>query len=274
VNQNGSTTSVPRADGGWAQEISLDVEWAHAIAPAANILLVEANSNSLSDLLAAVDYAAAHASVVSMSWGSSEFASELSYDSHFNASGVTFVASSGDSGGVQEWPAVSPSVLSVGGTSLALNADGSWKSESGWSGSGGGTSAYEARPSYQGGLSFSNRSSPDVAYNADPNTGVAVYDSYRFQGRSGWMVFGGTSAGAPQWAALIGIANAGRATPLDGRSQTLEAIYNGQVLSGHFHDITSGQTSSSILAGPGYDQITGMGSPFSAQSIIDDLILV
>jgi subtilase family serine protease len=116
---------LPRANVGWAEEISLDVEWAHAIAPAAKIMLVEASSNSLSALLGAVDYATNHgAQVVSMSWGSNEFSGETAYDFHFNHPGVTYVASAGDVGGVTEWPAVSPNVVSVGGTSLKVDTSG------------------------------------------------------------------------------------------------------------------------------------------------------
>src|SRR5262249_11683395 len=142
---------LPKTDAGWAMEIALDVEWAHAMAPGANILLVEAKSASLSDLLSAVDYARSQPGVVavSMGWGSSEFKSETIYDTYFTTpaghGGVTFVASSGDSGAWYgpEWPASSPKVLAVGGTSL-VTADslGTWKKETGWSGSGGGLSAF------------------------------------------------------------------------------------------------------------------------------------
>jgi subtilase family serine protease len=153
VNQTGGT-SYPAADstGGWELEESLDVEWANALAPGANLLLVEANSANETDLLAAIDYAAGHVNVVSMSWGGSEFSGETSYDSHFSRAGVAFVASSGDSGAPASWPAASPNVLSVGGTALTLGAGNVWSSEVGWSGSGGGPSAYEAQPSYQTGV--------------------------------------------------------------------------------------------------------------------------
>jgi len=167
VNQSGGT-SYPARDSGWGVEISLDVEWAHAIAPGANILLVEANSNFYSDLLAAVDYARNQpgVSVVSMSWGGSEFSGETSYDSHFTTpsghAGVTFVASSGDSGTISD-PAVSPHVVAVGGTTLTIGAGKSYVGETAWSGSGGGISAYEPRPGYQVGMSTSGwRTNPDV----------------------------------------------------------------------------------------------------------------
>src|SRR5439155_25939585 len=117
--------SQPPADGGWAQEISLDVEWAHAIAPQANILLVEAANSSLTNLLGAVDYAVAHgAAAVSMSWGAADFSAESTFDSHFNVTGVTFLASSGDTGGQVLYPSASPAVVSVGGTTLPLDGSG------------------------------------------------------------------------------------------------------------------------------------------------------
>ena len=263
--------SRTQANGGWAQEISLDVEWAHAMAPGAHILLVEAKSASLSNLLSAVDYARKQSSVtvISMSWGASEFSSESSYDSYFTTpsghAGVTFIASSGDNGSPAGWPAISSNVIAVGGTSLYLNSDNTWSSETGWSGSGGGTSAYESIPAYQTPyLSGTKRGNPDVAYDADPYTGFAVYDSYAYQGMSGWLQFGGTSAGSPQWAALIAITNQGRVlggrATLDGGTQTLPAIYG--LPGSDFHDITSG-SNGGYSAGAGYDEVTGRGSPIA-----------
>ncbi len=179
---------------------------------------MEANSASLGDLLTAVNYARQQAgvSVVSMSWGGSEFNGETAYDSYFTTPAghapVTFVASSGDSGGDGEWPAVSPNVLSVGGTALSMNSSSVRTSETAWSGSSGGVSAYESEPAYQTGVqSTGRRTTPDVAYDANPNTGVAIYDSVSYAGQSGWFTVGGTSAGSPQWAALMAIANQGRA---------------------------------------------------------------
>jgi subtilase family serine protease len=272
VSQNGNTRNLPKANGGWAQETSLDVEWAHAVAPGAKIVLVEASSNSFSNLLAAVDYAHKIGDVVSMSWGSNEFSGETSssYDGHFlsGSRSVTFIASAGDSGGVRSWPAVSSNVLSVGGSSLYLNTDNTYSHEDSWSSSGGGTSAYESKPGYQAALGYSKRSTPDVGYNANPYTGVAVYDSYRYNGASGWMVFGGTSAGAPQWAGLIAIANQGRTTRLDGPSQVLPAIYSLSPTDGtYLHDVTTGQSSSTTKAAVGYDQVNGQGTPVASQLV-------
>ena len=244
VDQNGGT-NYPPADQGWGLEISLDVEWAHAMAPGASILLVEAT-----DLLAGVNYARnlPGVSVVSMSWGGSEWSSESAYDSDFTTpaghSGITFVASTGDSGssGAPEYPSASPNVLAVGGTQLSTDSLGDYLSETGWTGSGGGISAYESQPAYQQGVvtqSSSMRTVPDAAYNASSSSPYAVYDS---SSEPGWIEVYGTSAGAPQWAALVAIADQGRAlagqSSLDGPSQTLPMLY--QLPGSDFHDITSG----------------------------------
>jgi subtilase family serine protease len=302
VNGNGGS-KLPSNDPGWAGEISLDVEWAHAIAPDANILLVEANSDSLADLLTAVDTArnAAGVSVVSMSWGGSEFFSfngseftgETQDDFHFTTpaghQGVTFVASAGDSGvfsGV-EWPAVSPNVVSVGGTSLYTNADGSYNTETSWQGTSGGYSQIEPTPTYQQVANPADaRSSPDVGYVADPNTGVAVYDSFADGTFVGWQVVGGTSVGAPQWSALIAIADQGRAISglgtLDGASQTLPVLYSLYRAPGtsdystyttDFNDVidpSRGHRFFNSGATAGYDTLTGLGSPI-APKIVDAL---
>jgi hypothetical protein len=255
----------PAGDTGWGVEMSLDVEWAHAIAQGANILLVEALDNSFTNLFNAVDYAATQAGtvVVSMSWGSTEFPGENSYDSNFTTSGVTFVASSGDSGSVVSYPAASPNVLAVGGTTLRIDSSGKWLGETGWSGSGGGISSQESKPTYQTNVpqSATQRTSPDVAYDANLSTGFSVYDSY---GYPGYLQVGGTSAGAPQWAALIAIADQGRSTPLSS-SGTLNGLYSllnskNQIDTTKLHDITSG-SSGKYKAAAGYDLVTGLGSP-------------
>jgi subtilase family serine protease len=277
VNDLGGSTTDP----GWALETALDVEWAHAVAPGARILLVEAASDSLSDLISAVSYASRQpgVSVVSMSWGGNEFWGESSYDSTFTTpsghSGVTFVAASGDSGAWSgpSYPAVSPNVLAVGGTSLSLSANNAYGSESGWIGSTGGFSGYdsywwtyESAPSYQTstlqavGLYYGTRTTPDVSFNADPNTGVAVYDSVSYSGQSGWFQLGGTSAAAPAWAGLIAITDQGLATggkgPLSG-TQAQAGLY--ALPSSDFHDVVSGFNG--YRATYGYDLVTGLGSP-------------
>ncbi len=203
-------------DPGWALETALDVEWAHAVAPAANIMLVEAQPD-LANLFSAVTFASQQpgVSVVSMSWGTGEFAGENAYDSTFTTpaghTGITFVASSGDQG-TTLYPSASPNVLSVGGTTLSVSSQGQYLSETGWSGSGGGYSPYEAKPSWQtNNLSSNARTTPDVAFDANPATGVSVYSSVHYNGQSGWFTVGGTSVGAPSWAGLIAIANQGLA---------------------------------------------------------------
>jgi hypothetical protein len=263
-----------KIDAGWALETALDVEWAHAIAPDANIVLVEASSDSLSALLGAVSYARnlAGVSVVSMSWGTSEFSSETQYDSVFTTpsghENITYVAASGDTSAADgvEYPSASPDVLSVGGTTLDVSSDGTFISESAWSGSTGGFSLYESEPSYQTstlesvGLSDGVRTTPDVAFNADPDTGLSVYDSIAYDGQSGWFVLGGTSAAAPAWAGLIAIADQGLATGGVGTLSTTEALTDLYSLpSSDFNDITTG--SNGYAATAGYDLVTGLGTP-------------
>jgi subtilase family serine protease len=270
VNQAGGS-SLPQSNRGWTGEIALDVEWAHAIAPAANILLVEASSATSSALDAALDYArnAAGVTVVSNSWGGSEYSGEKSEDVHFTTpaghAGITFTVAAGDDGAGAEYPSSSPDVLSVGGTSLRLTCSGSWSSESVWSGSGGGPSRYEGTPSYQTGLGLADRGAPDVSYDANPYTGFAVYDTF---GGSGWAEYGGTSAGAPQWAALIAIADQGRALAGKGSlANAQDALYS--LSRSDFHDITSG--SNGYAAKTGYDLASGLGSPI-ANLVIRDLV--
>src|SRR5271157_1109460 len=266
-NLGASTTNA-----GWALEESLDVEWAHAVAPGANIVLVEAPSASLSYLFSAVSSASKlpGVSVVSMSWGTTEFWGESAYDSIFTTpaghAGVTFVDASGDSGAWDGpiYPSVSPNVLAVGGTTLTA-AGGTYGSETGWSGSTGGFSGfdsdgqtYEPEPSYQTAtlqavrLSSGTRTTPDVSFNADPNTGVAVYDSVPYSGQSGWFQVGGTSAATPAWAGLVAIANQGLATGGQGSLYNTQAQTDLYALpSSDFNDITTGFNG--YYATPGYD---------------------
>jgi subtilase family serine protease len=266
---------TPATDSGWAMEISLDVEWAHAIAPGAKIVLVEASSNSLGNLLSGVSYAVGTgAKQVSNSWGSSEFSTESSYDSYYNSPTTSFFVSSGDGGHGVEWPAASPYVVSVGGTTLTTSSTGAWESETAWADSGGGISAYEKEPSYQTNFNINTngyRAVPDVAYDGNPSTGVYVYDSVPIDGESGWWIVGGTSAGAPQWAAISAIANSQNANLASASFGTSNALYgaasgapSGTPYASNYHDITSGSNGncgSVCDAGPGYDEVTGLGSP-------------
>ena len=266
----------------WAVEISLDVEWAHAMAPEANILLVEASSNSYAALMTAVGYAAQHANVVSMSWGGSEFSGETgaAYDSVFASyPNVTFVASAGDSGtlGGPEWPSSSPDVLAVGGTTLSISATTSGgattysiASQGVWNDGGGGVSGYETEPFYQdqdGYNSDNLRTTPDVSYDANPNSGVSFYDSY---GYGGWLEVGGTSVGAPQWSAIVALADQARlkaGLPVLGTAQLESDLYglassppSGTTYGTYFYDVTSGKDGK-YSATSGYDLATGLGTP-------------
>jgi subtilase family serine protease len=268
------------ANKGWALEESLDVQWAHAIAPGAKILLVEARSAGLSDLMSAVDYARKQPNVasVSMSWGGGEFSGQTSYDTHFTPGGnnaaVSFFASSGDEGSGVQWPASSTNVIGVGGTTLKTDSAGNITSESAWSGSGGGVSAQVSLPTFQQGygLAGNKRQIPDVSYDADPATGFPVYDSYGYSGQRGWFQVGGTSAGAPQWAAInavnaaAGSGFAGAKLYTDGKADALaEAAHQATQ---YFNDIVTGANGSCgtlCIAGPAYDTVTGLGSPASYQ---------
>ena len=285
VSQTGSTTKLPSGDTGWGLEVALDVEWAHAIAPGATILLVEANSASESDLLTAVKYAATQATYpvaqVSMSWGGGEFSGQSGYDSYFQAPGVSYFASAGDSGEAVDFPAVSPYVTGVGGTTISLDQAGDKLSETSWSGSGGGVSADTGRPSFQDGFEAAGgRGVPDVSYDANPSSGVAVIDSAYF-GNSNPRGVGGTSAGSPQWAGLMALANQGRAaaglsTVATGQTYgTNSALYalagpgTYTNAGGDYTDITSG--SNGVSAAAGYDNVTGLGSPV-ANNLIPALV--
>ena len=250
------------ANSNWAYETTLDVEWAHAIAPEAKILLIEAPTPSGANLVSAIDYANKQSGIVSvsMSFGGAEFSEESSYDSHFkNSSGAPYFASSGDSGYGASWPAASPNVVSVGGTTLSLNGDGSVRSEIAWTGSGGGVSAYEKAPAYQTDYSIPKaggmRAIPDVAYDADPASGFPIV-------RGGvWRTVGGTSAGAPQWAAIAALGSgAGNAAFYADKASANSAQY--------FRDITSGTNGDCgyfCTARKQYDYVTGLGTPRTVQ---------
>ena len=255
VNQTGGS-KYPRANSGWALEISLDVEIAHALCPNCKILLVEATSNSFSNLLAAEDYARAHANVVSNSWGGGESSGEISYDSHFNHPGKPITFSSGDNGYGVEYPAASQYVTAVGGTTLILNANNTRNNETVWSGAGSGCSAYEPKPSWQNDTRCIRRTVADVAADADPNTGAAIYDSVTYQGQAGWFQVGGTSLASPIIASAYALAGNG-ANTVDG-SYPYSHLYLFDVTSGG-----NGSCSGSYLCTGevGYDGPTGNGTP-------------
>jgi subtilase family serine protease len=267
VYENGAK---PPADstGGWELEESLDIEWAHAMAPNAKIVLFEAASTSFSDLLTAVAAATSYVDgngskvkEVSCSWSSSEFSGENSYDSSFSSTNVVYFASAGDSGAPAGYPSASPYVVSAGGTTVNTNSSGAFTSEVAWNSGGGGPSAYETRPSFQSGISSivgSWRGTPDLSYDANPSTGASVYDSYPYSGTSyTWWVVGGTSLSSP---ALAGVANlaATAAGSFPAGSQALLTTIYSKLGTANFRDITSGNNG--YAAGTGWDFVTGVGS--------------
>ena len=253
VNQNGVQGSYPRGEAGWGQEISLDVDMASAICPNCKILLVEAQTNSFSNLMSAVDTAAKlGANTISNSYGGSEFSSEASYESHYHHPGVT--VSSGDNGYGVEFPASSQYVTAVGGTSLNRDSSARGWSEKAWGGTGSGCSAYVSKPSWQTDGGCSRRTVADVSAVADPNTGVAVYDTFR---KSGWLVFGGTSVASPIVAGIYALA---------GNTATTTAGSYPYSHTSSLFDVTSGSNGSCggsyLCTGlVGYDGPTGLGTP-------------
>jgi hypothetical protein len=298
LNQYGQPTSLPTTDpsgagvDNWEVEEALDVEWVHAITPGAQIILVEANSQSPSDLMAAVATAASQpgVSVVSLSWGFPEgiaisAGDEATYNGTFTTPGVTFVASTGDHGTADpEYPAYSPNVVAVGGTSLYLNANNSYNSETGWGynsssqgtfiGSGGGLSLYEPEPAYQQGVqSTGSRTTPDVSLDADPATGAWIADLYNQGPSSPFQAVGGTSVSAPVWAGLLTLVNQGRVaagkSTLNSSSptETQTALYS--LSRSDYNSITSGFNG--YTANLGYNLVTGLGTPV-ANSLVSDLV--
>ncbi|QUQ65835.1 S53 family peptidase [Kutzneria sp. CA-103260] len=249
----------PRANGGWAQEVSLDLDMASAICPQCNVLLVEAGSASLANLGTAVNTAVKlGANAVSNSYGGSESASEARSEStYYNHPGVAITASSGDGGYGVEFPAASRYVTAVGGTSLSKAGNSRGWSETAWSGAGSGCSGHITKPSWQTDSGCANRTVADVSAVADPNTGVAVYDSTSYQGRKGWLVFGGTSVASPIIGSIYALA--GNASSLTYAS----SIYNH---TGALYDVVGGSNGSCggtylCAAVSGYDGPTGLGTP-------------
>ncbi len=290
-----ATGIQPTSNCSWNVEEALDMEWAHAMAPYAQIVLVLAASSNLPDVFSAISVASNEVvcgrmscestyrlnddklgaisgegtgeGEVSISWGGPEFAGEADFDGYFTKLGVVYVAAIGDTGGTVNYPASSPYVVSAGGTSLHFTGTASgwaFSSESAWADGGGGKSRYEPRPAYQDGITLvgSMRGTPDLSFDADPNSGPIIYDSTACNGRVGWMDTGGTSVAAP---ALAGILNStGRF--YSSTANALDMIYAAykttSMYSSDYHDITVG-TSGPYSAGPGWDFTTGVGSPLT-----------
>jgi subtilase family serine protease len=266
ISQTGSTTKLPRNDGGWAQEISLDLDMVSAACPACKILLVEASTPSFANLGAAVNKAASTPGVVAISnsYGGTDTAAMSAY----NHPGIAITASTGDNGyGVQS-PASFPGVVAVGGTSLyrTPSPDGRAWSESAWNGAGSGCSSINAKPVWQTTVTQCGRkANADVSAVADPATGVAVYDSYSYQGYSGWMVFGGTSASSPIIASVY--AQGSAVAAVQAGTYANVAAYT-WAHKGSLNDVTVGSngTCSTTVwcrsdTGSGWDGPTGLGTP-------------
>ena len=272
VNQKGGT-SLPRKNGGWAQEISLDLDMVSAICPNCHILLVEASSATLTNLGTAVNTAATlGATEISNSYGGGESSSDTSYDtSYYDHPGVAVTASAGDGGYGVEYPAASQYVTAAGGTTLTRDSSVArgW-TETVWStssteGTGSGCSKYDPQPSWQSATATvtnnpgvcSKRVVGDVSSDADPNTGVSVYDSFAYRGQSGWLVFGGTSVSSPTLASVYALA---------GNASTVTAGSYPYSHTSALYDVTTGSNGSCggtylCTAEVGYDGPTGNGTP-------------
>ena len=259
INQHG-TTSLPTPNGGWAMEIALDVETVHALCEDCSIILVEVSSPNIKNLLAGVDAVVkAGANVVSNSYGGPEFAGETQFDSHFNHTGIAFTISSGDSGYGVQYPAASPYVTAVGGTSLYLN-NGEYKNEDAWSGAGSGCSQFEPKPSWQTDVQCSGRTVADVSAVADPATGMAIYSTTSSKGQKGWFTAGGTSLAAPVIAAVYALSGN---IPTNKQASSLPYSLGSKI---NLHDVIGGSngvcpTSYLCTGKTKYDGPTGLGSP-------------
>jgi hypothetical protein len=272
ADPDGVPSSPPPPDNrgfSWGLETTLDVEWAHALAPGAAILLVETPGTDFG-LLDGVNFARSQpgVSVVSMSWGENTVINDAVFTTPPGHQGVTFVAGSGDAGSQADYPAFSPNVLAVGGTEFAkpLDPQGDYPGEAAWPSGGGGVGPTEPQPrgQLQAVGDLGGRAIPDVSF--DAGSDVAVLDSYDY-GANPWISLEGTSFGAPAWAALIAVADQGReladAGSLDGGTQTIPGLY---AIAGSgayglaFHDITAGRNDA-YAAKPGFDLVTGLGTP-------------
>jgi hypothetical protein len=254
VNQRGGSAPPP-TDTGWSQEQALDIQMASAMCPNCRILLVETDDDTIDNLAAGVTLAAARgAAAISNSYGGSEPGTRA-YAQVYKRPGIAMTASAGDTGYGAEFPASAPYMIPVGGTRLvrAANARG-WK-ETVWTQTGSGCSAIYAKPAWQTDALCTKRMMNDVAAVAAPATGVAVYGPIGPGGTSGWMVFGGTSVGAPL---IAGIYAAAGTRPLGARS-----IWRHRA---ELYDVTSGNNGACgntyfCTAETGYDGPAGNGTP-------------
>jgi len=256
----------PQADSGWALEESLDIEYAFGMAPKAKIYLVEANSNSDSDLYAAEDKATkllqtAGGGEASNSWQGGEYSGETSDDKHFQGKSVVYFASSGDSGGQVGYPSVSPYVVSAGGTTIDRDSKGNFTGESAWGSAGGGPSQFEARPSYQNVVKKivgTKRGTPDFSSEAATASAVAIYSQY---GCGGWCEVGGTSVSSPTLAGIINAAGTFNASTKAELTEVYKDYGNAKNYKAWWRDITVG--SNRYSCAKGYEFCTGIGSPIT-----------
>jgi len=271
-------SAAPAYNASWASEIALDVQWVHAIAPLARIVLIEASDSMTNSLAGGVALAnKMGAGIVSMSFGAAEGAWVTGLDATFATAGMTYVAASGDSGAQVNWPAVSPGVLAVGGTSLQWSGSGT-RYEAAWSGSGGGVSAYESLPAWQSGVTLPGVGKParravvDVAFNANPSTGQYVALTAPGATTTNWNAYGGTSIAAPQWAGLLAVANAQRVAASKAVLGDIHATLYASIAvvpgtyAAALADVVDGNDGScaSCAAATGFDQPTGWGTPNAA----------
>ncbi len=264
VNQRGDA-APPARNAGWGQEIDLDIEMVSAVCPNCKILLVESDSNSFADLGAAVNQAFnLGATAISNSYGGSEFFGETGYAGPYNHSGVAITASSGDGGYGVQAPAAYNTVVAVGGTTLKTAASTRGWTETAWSGAGSGCSSQISKPLWQTDAGCSRRTVADVSAVADPNTGVAVYDSYGSSGGANWYVFGGTSVASPIIASVYGLAGNAATVDYAARLPYSSPTSLFDVTTGSNGRCTKGRNTSTsyyCTAGPGYDGPTGLGTP-------------
>jgi kumamolisin len=303
----------PAPDCGWGQEMALDIEWAHGMAPNANIVLVEAASDNDSDVYDAIAFADSYISAlpdpraeVSMSFLIYETQDAINHDPLFQQPGVVYIAAAGDSGAANNintlsYPATSPFVIAAGGTTIVRDPAGDFAKETAWAtttpcnpdfsncnlrgcskkellngqclGGGGGISLLEPIPSYQTGVSNiigSNRGTPDFSADADPNSGVSVYDSFTCGGYSGWQVYGGTSVSSPLLAGIINTAGNFRGSSADELTPLYNSLNNRKYYNSIFRDIKR-RVDGEFRAVYGYDLATGLGTP-QGLGVLDELL--
>ena len=264
----------------WQLEAAMDVQWAHAMAPEARLLCVVSNGPSFDDLMKAVQYADAHsADIISMSWGVEEFSGQESYEDQLASIEAILIAASGDAGGRAFYPSSSVHVLSVGGTTLRLTADGKRiGQEEAWQNSGGGPSKYQVIPTWQklfspiSTLSGNMRATPDVAFLGNPQYGVLVYHSLSEDGTGGWAMTAGTSLGAPCFAGIAASLHREVFNGYLGRNlpQYLYTIAGGTEYANpqyYFHDVKVG-SNTRFEAMRGFDLCTGLGTPIARQIVL------